>query len=264
MTDDAHLITNHERETWDRCAEIFVDKLTPLTKQGYQLILDTGHITPGMSVLDIGCGPGNFTADYAGIGADVIGIDLAPKMIQIARERFPNVQFQTADIESLPFESAYFDTVVSGYVTHHLARPEIAFREVSRVLKPGGSFIFVTPVQESQKGFGSFFSALMEHHTQEAAPGGPLLFEIDPNVYKSLLIENGFSKCRVEQQEVMTHLTSLDLLIEGGWEIANLSELPADLQVKIEASTRQNAEPYHNNNGSYTFPDGVLFGIAVK
>ena len=59
-------------------------------------------------------------------------------------------------------------------------------------------------------------------------------------------------------------LPSHDVLIELGWEIANLSEMPPDLQSKIEASTRQNAEPYCNDDGSYTFPDVVLFGTAVK
>ncbi len=154
--------------------------------------------------------------------------------------------------------------VAGGYVNHHLARPQIAFREVSRVLKRGGKFIFVIPMQETQKSFGAFFSALGEHHTQEAAPSGPLLFETDPGVRERMLTENGFSECQVEQREVKCHLPSLDLLIEGGWEIANLSELPKDLQSKIEASTRKNAEPYRNADGSYTFPDAVLFGTAVK
>jgi ubiquinone/menaquinone biosynthesis C-methylase UbiE len=263
VTDNADAITTHERETWDRCAD-HGDKLAQLTQQGYQLIMGTGYIKSGIRVLDIGCGPGNFTADYAELGADVVGIDLSPLMIEVATKRFPHLEFQTANVESLPFDKASFDVVAAGYVTHHLARPEVAFTELSRVLKPGARFIFVTPVQESQKGFGSFFSALMEHHTQEAVPGGPLLSETDPSVYESMLTDNGFSECRVERREVITHLPSLDVLIELGWEIANLSEIPADLQSKIEASTRKNAEPYRNDDSSYTFPDAVLFGTAVK
>ena len=238
MTDNADAITNHERETWDRCAD-HGDKLAQLTQQGYQLIMGTGFIRSGIRVLDIGCGPGNFTADYAELGADVVGIDLAPLMIEVAAERFPHIEFQTANVESLPFDSASFDVVAAGYVTHHLARPEIVFTEVSRVLKPSARFIFVTPVQESQKGFGSFFSALMEHRTQEAVPGGPLHSETDPSVYERMLTGNGFSECHVERCEVMTQLPSLDVLTELGWEIANLSEMPADLQSKIESPGTQ-------------------------
>ena len=263
MADSIDAITNHERETWDRCAEIFEDNLAPLTRQGYQLILDTGRIASGMRVLDIGCGPGNFTAAYAGLGADVVGIDLAPQMVRVATGHYPDIEFRAARAEELPFDDESFDVVVAGYVVHHLASPEDAFGEVRRVLKPGGRFIFVIPVQESQSSFGAFISALTEHHTREV-PGGPLLLETDSSVHERMLAESGFGECQVEQREVTCHLQSLDLVIKGCWEIAKLSDLPREIQAKIEASTRQNAEPYRNDDGTYTFPDGVLLGMAVK
>ena len=272
MTDSADVLTNHVRETWDRSAGIYADKIAPAAL-GYQLILETGYIKEGSRVLDIGCGPGNFTATYAEVGADVVGVDLAPQMIGVAAKRYPHITFQTANVEELPFDDERFDVVVSGYVNQYLARPGVAFREVSRVLRPGGRFIFVVPTRGRESGdsvqevlslFGAFFSALAEHHARESVPAGPLSLETDPRVHERMLTENGFDECRVEHHEMTSQLSSLDPFIEGQWEIANLRRLPKDLQSRIEASMRRNAEPCRTDDGSYAFPHRVLLGTAVK
>src|SRR5215217_1089463 len=66
--------------------------------------------------------------------------------------------------EQLPFEDDTFDLVVGVYVVHHLARPRVVFESVCRVTKPGGHFAFTIPDQLRQASFGSFFSAVTEHH----------------------------------------------------------------------------------------------------
>ena len=272
MADSADVLTNHVRETWDRSAEIYADKVAPAAL-GYRLILETGYVKEGSRVLDIGCGPGNFTAAYAEVCAEVVGVDLAPNMIGVAAKQYPHIAFQTANVEELPFDDESFDVVVSGYVNQYLARPEVAFREVSRVLRPGGRFIFVVPtlrkessdgVQEAQSLFGGFFSALEEHHVRESVPAAPLRLETDPRVHERMLTENGFDGCQVGYHEMTSHLSSLDPFIEGQWQIANLRRLPKDLQSKIEASTRRNAERCRTDDGSYAFPHTVLLGTAVK
>lgn len=81
------------------------------------------NIEPGQKVLDIGCGPGVFTARYAQAGAEVIGVDVSEQMIQVAKDQFPGAGFRVADAEQLPFERDTFDLVVGVHVVHHLARP---------------------------------------------------------------------------------------------------------------------------------------------
>jgi ubiquinone/menaquinone biosynthesis C-methylase UbiE len=57
----------------------------------------------------------------------------------------------------LPFDDARFEAVVSNFVVHHLARPDVVFREVCRVLEPGGSFAFVVFERpEAQSSIGAF------------------------------------------------------------------------------------------------------------
>jgi SAM-dependent methyltransferase len=95
----------------------------------------------GQRVLDVGCGPGWITVQYARGGAQVEAIDLTPRAVELARR---HVQFrqlsanvQEANAEHLPFGDNTFDLVVSSGVLHHTPDTVQAFRECFRVLKPG-------------------------------------------------------------------------------------------------------------------------------
>lgn len=97
----------------------------------------------GREVLDLGCGPGWYSAQYGQGGAKVTGVDLTPKAVEVASAyaRFrglSNVTIRQGDAQALPFADDTFDLVVSSGVLHHVPDPVQAFREVRRVLKPGG------------------------------------------------------------------------------------------------------------------------------
>jgi ubiquinone/menaquinone biosynthesis C-methylase UbiE len=103
------------------------------------------HLAPGMSLLDVGCGPGTITADLAGrLGeGTVVGIDLAEEVIELARERNPtpsgaDLSFRVGDVYELEYADETFDVVYAHQVLQHLGRPVDALAEMRRVLKPGG------------------------------------------------------------------------------------------------------------------------------
>jgi SAM-dependent methyltransferase len=97
-----------------------------------------------MSVLDVGCGPGNITAELARKvdHGSIIGIDIAPSVIEIARveqtEKSANLSFAVGDVYQLEYPDAHFDVVYAHQVLQHLGRPVDALIEMRRVLKPGG------------------------------------------------------------------------------------------------------------------------------
>ena len=96
----------------------------------------------GKNVLDVGCGPGWLTVKYAEAGANVWGVDLTPRAVELARRflalRGLSAVVEEANAEHLPFDDGTFDLVVSSGVIHHTADIPAAFRECQRVLKPGG------------------------------------------------------------------------------------------------------------------------------
>jgi ubiquinone/menaquinone biosynthesis C-methylase UbiE len=104
----------------------------------------------GGKVLDAGCGPGVIVLEFLRKGCEVYGIDLSPKMIAEAKQRFINtpfkskVHFSVGDIEKLDFPGNYFDAVICLGVLPYLENGNLAIREISRVLKPNGFAIIST------------------------------------------------------------------------------------------------------------------------
>ncbi|WP_156687106.1 methyltransferase domain-containing protein [Mycobacterium sp. Marseille-P9652] len=103
------------------------------------------HLAPGLSVLDIGCGPGTITADLAARVApgEVAAVDRSADVLEAAsaeaRTRgLSNVTFATADVHHLDFPDASFDVVHAHQVLQHVADPVRALREMRRVCRPGG------------------------------------------------------------------------------------------------------------------------------
>jgi ubiquinone/menaquinone biosynthesis C-methylase UbiE len=100
------------------------------------------YLRAGMSLLDVGCGPGTITADLARRipGGEVVGIDLPPDVIGAAQREFgaANLRFEVGDVYALHFDAGSFDLVYAHQVLQHLGDPVAALREMLRVLRPGG------------------------------------------------------------------------------------------------------------------------------
>lgn len=100
-----------------------------------------------MQILDVGCGPGTITMDFARLVPDgkVVGLecDSAREVIQQATRTAPaknihNIEFITANAHALPFEDSSFDITHAHQVLQHVEDPVLALREMARVTKPGG------------------------------------------------------------------------------------------------------------------------------
>ena len=103
------------------------------------------HLRPGLSLLDVGCGPGTITADFATRLAPgrVCGIDLSADVVAAATRDHPGVEFATGDVYSMAFEDggrarAPWDIVHAHQVLQHVADPVTALKEMRRVVRPGG------------------------------------------------------------------------------------------------------------------------------
>lgn len=99
----------------------------------------------GLRVLEIGVGLGTDHLQFARAGGHMAGIDLTPRCVELTQRRLEQEglrsDLRTMDAEHLDFQDDAFDVVYSFGVLHHTASAERAFREVRRVLRPGGVFI---------------------------------------------------------------------------------------------------------------------------
>jgi len=121
----------------------------PIGEQAIELMA----LSPDAHVLDLGCGSGWATrlmAERARNGR-VVGVDISDEMIKLARETsvsFPNVEFQVASAEQLPFANDEFTDAFSMESLYYYADIAAALREIRRVLKPGGQFVTVVDLYE--------------------------------------------------------------------------------------------------------------------
>lgn len=101
---------------------------------------------PGARVGDLGCGPGFEARHLAGLGLDVVGVDLSPRMIDEARARHGDVarlEFRVGSLLALPLEPAALAGAIAIYSLIHLDPDEraTAYRELARVVRPGGPLL---------------------------------------------------------------------------------------------------------------------------
>lgn len=104
---------------------------------------------PEGKLLEIGCGGGAFSRaikkHYKLL--EVVGCDLISEVLAMAQKKNGGVAYQQANVYHLPFKDTSFQAVVSFDVWEHLEKPKVAFKEVWRVLKPGGIFHFFVPTE---------------------------------------------------------------------------------------------------------------------
>ena len=160
-------------------------------------------IKTGDTVIDLGSGAGNdcFIARHeAGISGKVIGIDFTPAMIEKARANaelrgFNNVEFRLGDIEEIPVSSNVADVVVSDCVLNLVPNKLNVFKEIYRVLKPGGHFSISDIVLTGQ----------LPDKIKSAAEmyAGCVASAIQKEVYLEFISLAGFEKITLQKEKVI-------------------------------------------------------------
>jgi ubiquinone/menaquinone biosynthesis C-methylase UbiE len=144
-------------------------------------------------VWDFGCGPGQ-TANYLNnLGLEISGLDLSEKILEQARTIHPEIHFRKGNILALEFENDSIAGVVAFYAIVHLTAEQvgIAFREVFRVLQPGGIFLFTYHVGEETIHLGEFLGKKIDIDF--------MFFTTD--FISSCLKDSGFKKIEVIERE---------------------------------------------------------------
>jgi len=137
-----------EAQTYDEKWSISYDeRCISYARERFEKIAGTGG-WPYRKALELGCGTGFFLLNLkqAGVLDEGHVTDISPGMVEVARRNARGLGFdvagRVADAESIPYGDDEFDLVVGHAVLHHIPDVELALREVLRVLRPGGRFVF--------------------------------------------------------------------------------------------------------------------------
>lgn len=107
---------------------------------------------PPARALEVGCGEGRVTRDLRGRGYEVTGLDVAPTLVEAARDADPSGTYVVGDAAALPFDDASFDLVVSYNSLIDVDDMPAAVTEAGRVLRSGGCFCACVPHPFSEAG----------------------------------------------------------------------------------------------------------------
>jgi ubiquinone/menaquinone biosynthesis C-methylase UbiE len=139
------------------------------------------NLRPGMKVLDVACGTGNLALPAARAGADVTGADIAPNLVEQARENAKRegltAQFDEGDAEAMPYADASFDAVITMFGAMFAPRPDLTAIELKRVCRPDG---FIAMANWTPTGFvGQMFKTVASHAPPPPGMPAPVLWGVD-------------------------------------------------------------------------------------
>jgi SAM-dependent methyltransferase len=154
-------------------AEIYESKFVPaIFGEWAPRLVEAAGVAPGQAVLDVACGTGvvaRAAADRMGGRGTVVGVDLNPAMLAVARRLRPEIEWRQADAAELPFPDRSFDVVLCQSALMFFPDVAQALREMARVVTGAGSVaIQVWGRLESQPGYGPFVEVAARHAGPEA------------------------------------------------------------------------------------------------
>lgn len=166
------------------------------------------NIPADAKVLDVATGTGNVAIPLARAGCIVIGVDIAPNLLEQARERATaeglSANFDEGDAEALPYADGSFDAVVTMFGAMFAPRPELVAKELARVLRPGG---LLAMANWNSEGFtGKMFRMGSQHVPPPPGIVPPVLWGDETTVLQRL--DDGFT-------DIHTELVPIDFDLPG-------------------------------------------------
>lgn len=190
---DQKAFRDFERAQHHKLADTYHAYFAPVSEHAAEPLLDAAKVAAGMRVLDVACGSGVVAGHAVRRGARVTGVDLAPRMVELAGQLNPGALFREASVEAMPFGDGAFDAVVCGFGIGHFPDPPAAVAECVRVARRGAMCAFAWwDLPEHNRMHGVLLAALEEVKPAPPAdlPAGPPLFRYSDDAEFRRLLES--------------------------------------------------------------------------
>jgi ubiquinone/menaquinone biosynthesis C-methylase UbiE len=218
---------------------------------------------PGRTLLDIGCGAGEFVGLACSYGAVASGLDACATFIEIARKRTPCARFRTGDMEHIPFPDNEFAVVTAFNSLHFATDPAVAVAEAVRVTRPGGHIVIATwgpPAECDAIAYLLDLGGLMPPQPVRE-PVSPDLS--DPDALRALLLDTGLTPSPWRVVPCPWVYADLPTALRG-----LLSTGPASRAIdhsgwiQVADTISESISPYRRGDGSYLLDNSCYYLIT--
>jgi SAM-dependent methyltransferase len=211
-----------ELATWQRGAEAYDRLFGPVTRAAITPTLDALELRAGQRLLDLCCGTGHTVAAALERGVAACGIDLAPAMVDRARQSCPAGTFRVGDAEAIDADAlglgpGGFDAVCCLFGVNHLPDQERAVAEAFRLLRPGGRFAFTMWRPPGPSKFHALVQDAIAAHGRGTVSGpvdAPRLRYGEAGPCAALLVEAGFEPPEVRELPLAFQLDTPHTVLE--------------------------------------------------
>jgi SAM-dependent methyltransferase len=238
------------RAQFGKTAAAYVSSVTHASGEDLERMIAVAAPRNGERALDLGCGVGHTLRRIAPLVAFAVGADATLEMMQAGRASVvtaPNAAFAQTDAAALPFADATFDLATCRLAAHHFSNAASAFREVARVLRPGGRFVLVDNYAPDEPALDVFINDLEAFrdpsHVRNHTIAG----------WRALLEDAGL-RAGVESELMTTKLTT------EGW--LERSQTPADRAAEVRRRLREAPvaarDAFHITDTTFAVPKVVI------
>ncbi len=218
--EDAERFRSFERQRHDNLATTYRDFFTPITALAIKPLLDAIRLQAGVELLDVATGPGSLAAETNGLGAKTVGVDLSPRMIELAAKSYPAIDFRVAEVEHLPFADCSFDAIVCNFGLGHFPYPEASVAECIRTLRRGGRIALSWWDDPSKQRIQGLFREAIAEIGIAPPPDVPEGYSIyrfaDTDEFRRLLEGAGLTDITVQDHKTTYLIPDADTLWHGG------------------------------------------------
>lgn len=253
-------------------AEVYDTQFVPaLFRHWGPVLCEAAHIGPGQRLLDVACGTGALTVAAAGRvspGGAVLGLDINPEMLAVARRQHPEIEWHEGRAESLPFAGASFDAVVSQFGLMFFDDRVAALREMQRVLRPGGRLaVAVCDALERSPGYAALAALLDRLFGRRVGDAFRAPFVLgDAATLQALCVVAGIDMACVASQEGTVRFDSIDALVSTEracvWTLGGL--LDDDQFERLRREAQEAFRPFVDAGGRVAFAMPALLLTAQK